>query len=54
MDEYDCNMNIRGEVSIANGGSINYLGSSFDKTYLDVDVNFNGVVGKGVANRRQR
>lgn len=52
LDEYDCNMNIRGEVSIANGGSINYLGSSFDKTYLDVDVNFNGVVGKGVANMR--
>ena len=52
LDEYDCNMNIRGEVTLTNGGSINYLGSSFDKTYLDVDVNLNGVVGKGVANMR--
>ena len=52
LDEYDCNMNIRGEVSIANGGSINYLGNSFDKTFLDVDVNLNGVVGKGAANMR--
>lgn len=52
LDEYDCNMNIRGEVTIANGGSINYLGDSFDKTYLDVDVNLNGVVGKGSANMR--
>lgn len=52
LDEYDCNMNIRGEVAIANGGSINYLGNSFDKTYLDVDVNFNGVLGKGAANMR--
>lgn len=52
LDEYDCNMNIRGEVAIANGGSINYMGNSFDKTYLDVDVNFNGVVGKGAANMR--
>lgn len=52
LDEYDCNMNIRGEVAIANGGSINYLGNSFDKTYLDVDVNLNGVLGKGAANMR--
>ncbi len=52
LDEYDCNMNIRGEVTIANGGSINYQGDSFDKTYLDVDVNLNGVVGKGSANMR--
>lgn len=52
LDEYDCNMNIRGEITLANGGSINYLGDSFDKTYLDVDVNLNGVVGKGSANMR--
>ena len=52
LDEYNCNMNIRGEVTLTNGGSINYLGSSFDKTYLDVDVNLNGVLGKGAANMR--
>lgn len=52
LDEYNCSMNIRGEVTLANGGSINYLGDSFDKTYLDVDVNLNGVLGKGAANMR--
>lgn len=52
LDEYDCNMNIRGEISLAHKESINYLGDGFDKTYLDVDVNFQGVVGMGTSNMR--
>ncbi len=54
LDEYDCNMNIRGEVDVANAKSINALVSSFNKTYLDVDVNFGGVAttGRGQANFR--
>ena len=52
LDEYNCNMNIRGEISLKNGESINALVSNFDKTYLDVDVNFNGVLGNGSANMR--
>lgn len=54
LDEYDCNMNIRGEVDVKNANSINATVNSFNKTYLDVDVNFGGVAatGRGQANFR--
>ena len=52
LDEYDCNMNIRGEVSLISGASITALVTDFNKTYLNVDVNYNGVVGKGTSNIR--
>ena len=54
LDDYDCNMNIRGEVDVKNASSINALVSSFDKTYLDVDMNFGGVAAtaRGQANIR--
>ena len=52
LDAYDCNMNIRGEVSLISGASMNALVNNFNKTYLDVDVNYNGVTGKGTSNIR--
>lgn len=45
LDEYDCNMNIRGEVSPAHGSHMTYQGTgSLSKTYVDMDVNYNGNV----------
>ena len=54
LDDYACDMNIRGEVAVANAKSITANVSKFDKTYLDVDVNFGGVAatGRGQANFR--
>ncbi len=54
LDEYNCDMNIRGEVDVKNATSITAQVSSFNKTYLDVDVNFGGVAatGRGQANFR--
>ena len=54
LDEYKCDMNIRGEVDVKNAASINALVSNFNKTYLDVDVNFGGAAAtqRGHANFR--
>ena len=54
LDDYNCDMNIRGEVDVKNASSITANISKFDKTYLDVDVNFGGaaVTQRGHANFR--
>ena len=56
LHDYDGAKTVDGDkfvTSLANGGSINAPFTDFDKTYLDVDVNFNGTKGaRGSSNFR--
>lgn len=53
LADYSCKLDSTNMVSLGHGASMNYQGTgSFDKTYLDVDVNYNGIVGMGIGNIR--